>query len=118
MICWIGNKLKHDYVMLLVQAEFTAENKLLLRNASETAQFTNLGSGRSGIYPVSYFTNTSVGSPFVSASSGKWLDGPQATLYGSSGPGNQSLVLLTLSSPQYDIATEVRTKLFHMHRCI
>lgn len=88
-----------------MQAEFTAENRLLLRNASETAQYTNAG-GRSGIYPISYFTNTSARSPFVAAN-GKWLDGPQAALYGSSAPGNLSVVLLALDVPQYDIETQV-----------
>jgi hypothetical protein len=87
-------------------------DELVLRNTSETAQFTTPG-GRSGMYPISYFSNTSVGSVFIAAD-GNWLSAPQAALYGVSAPGTQSVVLLTLRDPKYDAATEVHIVTEHL----
>lgn len=82
-------------------ANFTQEGTLVLTGVSQTTAFT-AKKGESGIYPTSYFTSVAPGSKFVS-SAGKWLDAPQAALYGASAPGNnQSVVLLTLGSPSYD----------------
>lgn len=50
----------------------------MLKNVAQTAQFSATG-GRSGIYPISYFTSTSAGSQFLSAS-GQWLDNPQVSM--------------------------------------
>lgn len=79
----------------------------MLTGVSQTTAFT-AKKGESGIYPTSYFTSVAPGSKFVSAA-GKWLDAPEAALYGASSPGNnQSVVLLTLGSPSYDPAGRVR----------
>ena len=61
-----------------MQATFTADSSLVLNGVSESAQFTTTA-GRSGIYPISFFTNTASGSQFVN-SSGQWLAEPQVIM--------------------------------------
>ena len=91
-----------------MQASFTPEGTLVLTNPSQSTAFT-AKKGMSGIYPTSYFTNVSPGSKFVSAD-GKWLDMPQAALWGASAQGsNQSVVLLSLGSPTYNADAKVCT---------
>lgn len=78
-----------------------------MAGVAQTAAFT-AKHGQSGVYPTSYFTNAAPGSKFVAAD-GKWLDMPQAALYGSSQQGNnQSVVLLSLGAPTYDAQARVR----------
>ena len=55
---------------------------------------------------MAYFVNTANNSMFVAAD-GKWLDTPQAALYGSTAQGNQTVVLLSLSNPLYNNETQV-----------
>lgn len=89
-----------------MQASFTPEGNLVLTNPAQTTAFT-AKKGQSGIYPTSYFTSVAPGSKFLSAD-GKWLDMPQAALYGASAQGNnQSVVLLTLGSPTYNADAKV-----------
>lgn len=85
-------------------ATFNTGSTLTIANVSQTAQFTST-SGRSGIYPMGYFVN---GSAFFAAD-GKWLDTPQAALYGSTAQGNQTVVLLSLTTPAYDPVKQTLT---------
>lgn len=59
---------------------------------------------------MAYFVNTGNGSAFVAAD-GKWLDTPQAALYGSTEQGNQTVVLLSLTNPMFDPAAAVSSLL-------
>ena len=58
-----------------LQANFTGDNSLVLSTVAETAQFT-AAHGRSGVYPIAFFTSTASGSQFLSTD-GQWLENPQ-----------------------------------------
>jgi len=89
-------------------ANLTDDNSLVLSNVAETAQFT-AAHGRSGVYPIAFFTSTASGSQFLSTD-GQWLDNPQAVLFGAnSTTGNQTAVLLTLGDPVYDASAQTVT---------
>lgn len=61
-----------------------------------------------GIIRTNVFTNSTPASHYVSAN-GTWLAGPDAALIGSAnGSDVPHAVLLALSSPMYDAATQVR----------
>ena len=59
-----------------------------------------------GIIKTPVFTNSSAGGRFVSAD-GAWLSAPDAALIGEASDGSNALVLLALSAPVYDDATQV-----------
>lgn len=105
-----GKMPKADLTFILSAdtASFTPEGTLVLSNPAQSTAFT-AKHGQSGIYPTSYFTDVSPGSKFVSAD-GKWLDMPQAALWGASAQGgNQSVVLLALGSPTFNADAKTLT---------
>jgi hypothetical protein len=60
-----------------------------------------------GIIRTPAFVNASAGAPYVGAN-GAWLAGPDAALMGSANNSDvPTTVLLALSSPAYDAATQV-----------
>ena len=68
-----------------------------------------------GIIKTAAFANSSSGGRYVSAD-GAWLSAPDAALIGEASDGSRAAVLLALSAPVYDSATQASAALWN-HRC-
>ena len=64
---------------------------------------------KAGVLLTPVFANSSAGATYV-ATNGQWLDAPDAALIGDvNNSASNEAVLLSLSSPTYDAATQVWT---------
>lgn len=95
------------FILSADMALFTADNTLVLTNASSTAQFYGKGAD-AGVIITPDFANSTAGAKYVS-SSGQWLNNPTATLYGFDQNGTDHSILVTLSSPMTDVDSKMVT---------